>query len=241
MFSDSLLDSSSLGRSRRGWTTLASFALQALGLTFLLALPILYTEGLPQVHLRELFLGPPPAASPTPPPPRQSTTASIQQTNLIGNQLIAPRLVPNGVAHIEEKEAPPPMPYAGSGFGVAHGIGDPTISNIARAFATPAPPATVAVVHPLKVSRMMEGNLVHRVEPAYPTLARTAGIQGSVVLQATISRDGSIEKVKALSGHPMLVPAAVQAVQQWKYRPYYLNDQPVEVETQVTVNFTLAR
>ena len=88
---------------------------------------------------------------------------------------------------------------------------------------------------------MMEGNLIERVQPQYPSLARQARIQGTVLLSAVISRDGKIENLQVLSGHPMLVQAAMDAVRQWRYRPYYLNNEPVEVETQVTVNFTLAR
>jgi protein TonB len=87
---------------------------------------------------------------------------------------------------------------------------------------------------------MMEGNLIHRVQPEYPLLARQARIQGTVVLRAIISREGRIEKLQVVSGHPLLAPAAIEAVRQWRYRPYLLNDQPVEVETQVTVNFTLS-
>ena len=87
---------------------------------------------------------------------------------------------------------------------------------------------------------MMEGNLVHRVQPDYPVLARQARIQGQVVLRATISRDGAIANLQVLSGNPMLTPAALNAVRQWRYRPYVLNGEPVEVETEVTVNFILS-
>ena len=87
---------------------------------------------------------------------------------------------------------------------------------------------------------MMQGNLVHRVEPVYPPLAKAARIKGPVVLQAIISKQGTIESLHVLSRHPMLVQAAVSAVQQWRYRPYELNGDPVEVETQVTVNFILS-
>ena len=86
----------------------------------------------------------------------------------------------------------------------------------------------------------MEGNLIHRVQPEYPQLARQARIQGPVILRAIINRDGRIENLQVLSGHPMLVQAAIDAVRQWRYRPYLLNDQAVEVETQITVNFTLS-
>jgi len=86
---------------------------------------------------------------------------------------------------------------------------------------------------------MMEGNLIYRVQPQYPPLARQARVQGIVVLRAVISRDGKIENLQVIGGHPLLVKSAMDAVRQWRYRPYYLNNEPVEVETQVTVNFTL--
>jgi protein TonB len=78
------------------------------------------------------------------------------------------------------------------------------------------------------------------VQPAYPPLARQARISGTVVLQASIGKDGNIQNLRTVSGHPMLAPAAIEAVKQWKYRPYFLNGEPVEVDTQITVNFTLA-
>jgi protein TonB len=86
---------------------------------------------------------------------------------------------------------------------------------------------------------MLEGSLIRKVQPIYPPLARSARISGSVVLAAVISRDGAMENLKLISGHPMLVPAALQAVSQWRYRPYILNGDAIEVETQITVNFIL--
>jgi protein TonB len=86
----------------------------------------------------------------------------------------------------------------------------------------------------------MEAYLVHRVQPEYPPLARSARIQGAVVVHAVIAKDGTIENLRVISGHPMLVPSALEAIRQWRYRPYVLNGEPVEVETQVTVNFVLS-
>jgi protein TonB len=86
----------------------------------------------------------------------------------------------------------------------------------------------------------MEGNLIRRVQPEYPALAVHARVQGTVVLRAVIDREGIIQNLQVISGPPLLVQAAINAVRQWRYRPYYLNDQPVEVETQVTVNFSLS-
>jgi TonB family protein len=87
---------------------------------------------------------------------------------------------------------------------------------------------------------IMGGLLVTRVNPVYPPLARQARIQGTVLLKALISKTGDIENLELISGHPMLAPAAIEAVKQWKYRPYMLNGEPIEVETQVQVNFTLS-
>ena len=87
---------------------------------------------------------------------------------------------------------------------------------------------------------MNEGDLIHKILPVYPPPARSARIQGQVVLQAVISKQGVIENLIVLAGHPLLVPAAIEAVRQWRYRPYVLNNEPVEVETQITVNFSLA-
>ena len=87
---------------------------------------------------------------------------------------------------------------------------------------------------------MMEGNLIYRVQSQYPTLARQARVQGAVVLRAVSTREGRITNLQVVSGHPLLVQSAMNAVLQWRYRPYYLNTEPVEVETQVTVNFTLS-
>jgi TonB family protein len=83
------------------------------------------------------------------------------------------------------------------------------------------------------------GLLAHRVQPDYPLEARQARIQGAVVLRAVIGKDGSIEKLTLVSGHPMLAPAAIDAVQQWRYRPYLLLGSPVEVDTEISVNFQL--
>jgi TonB family protein len=88
-------------------------------------------------------------------------------------------------------------------------------------------------------AKAMAGLLVNRVSPVYPPLARQARIQGTVVLHVIVGADGSITDLTLVSGHPMLAPAAIAAVRQWKYQPYMLNGKAAEVETQVVVNFTL--
>ena len=102
-------------------------------------------------------------------------------------------------------------------------------------------PLPIASVKPRMVrqSVIMEGNLIHKVEPRYPQIARQLHIEGAVIVEAFISRDGVITRTVAESGPSLLVQAALDAVRQWRYRPYYLNQEPIEVETQITVNFVL--
>jgi protein TonB len=82
--------------------------------------------------------------------------------------------------------------------------------------------------------------VISKAQPVYPADAKAARIQGTVVISAIIGKDGSVQTMRLVSGHPMLAPAAMDAVKQWKYRPYILNGTPVEVETQMTVNFMLS-
>jgi protein TonB len=104
----------------------------------------------------------------------------------------------------------------------------------------PQPPSG----HPLRVrvsSEVAQGLLIKKVTPQYPEDALQNRIQGVVVVSAVIGKDGEIREVALVSGHPMLAPAALKAVKKWKYRPYLLNGQPMEVETLVVVNFSLTR
>jgi protein TonB len=161
-----------------------------------------------------------------------------------GHVLISPPNIPT-VIEIPRVPEVPPAPNLPAGYGVRNGTADssgPTsvfgsVGDGVNAVALPPPPP---VAHQPRLSRMMEGNLIYRVQPVYPMLAKQARIQGTVLLRAVISREGTIENLQVLSGHPMLVQSAMDAVRQWRYHPYFLDDQPVEVETQVTVNFVLS-
>lgn len=94
--------------------------------------------------------------------------------------------------------------------------------------------------HPRR-SVLMEGNLIRKVEPEYPALAKQMRLEGTVVLKAVISPSGTVEKLEVQHGHPVLARAAIEAVRQWRYRPYLLNREPIEVETEITVKFLLSR
>jgi protein TonB len=146
-----------------------------------------------------------------------------------------------------DETTPPPQVSFNNGAGVDGGTGDGSREGVWRSIndslshvAPPPAPAPAPSVPQFRTSKILEGNLIRRVQPVYPPLARSARIQGPVVLFAVISKVGTIDNLRAVSGHPMLVRAAIEAVSQWRYRPYILNNEPIEVETQITVNFLLS-
>lgn len=242
MFADYLDDYAWANRSHRGWTTVFSFALQVIAMGGLLLVPLLSIEGLPPLQLVAALVAPAPPPGPAPTVPARSHVAAM--SNMIGHDLMMPRQIPREIANLNETEAPPPLEFPGApgvpGSTGTSGTRDSLLDGLGtgtNAMPILSPPPAVRQV---RVSHVMEGNLIHRVQPVYPPLARQARIQGTVVLRAIISRDGRIDNLQLLSGHPMLAPAAIEAVKQWRYQPYILNDQPVEVETQVTVNFSLS-
>jgi protein TonB len=240
MFADSLLDSHWANRSHRGWTTLVSFAVQVLAVGVVIVLPLIYTEGLPRLHLISI-------GAPIGPPRGQPAVATAHAGG--GSQsaahsfihvFTAPPRIPVGIGREEGPaiEGTSGCPECIVGAPGSTDATNSIIGSIGPAMPIIASPPSKPVAPP-RLSRIMEGNLIYKVQPVYPPLARAARIQGSVVLKAIISRTGTIEGLQALSGHPMLIPAARDAVAQWRYRPYLLNSEPVEVETQVTVNFIL--
>ncbi|MHB8216100.1 MAG: energy transducer TonB [Candidatus Sulfotelmatobacter sp.] len=234
------LNSSWDERSRRGWMTLTSFGLQALAVGVLLVLPLLRPTGLPS--LRQLST-PISLGQPMEEPPVAMTREGTNSTapNTAEGIIRTPSRIPKGIAP-DGGDTPPQLGVAGPAIS-GMGPGDPSgVRNLFENGSRPILPAVrpLPTAGPVRISHMSEGNLIYKVQPAYPALARAARIQGAVVLQAVISKQGAIENLKVLTGQPMLVPAAIEAVRQWRYRPYILNDQPVEVETQITVNFSLA-
>jgi periplasmic protein TonB len=240
MFADSMLETSWAQRSRRNWMTLTSFGLQAAVIGVLLLLPLIRPVALPFLKPLQtpVSLAAAPAAPPVEPHARSAATPESNRSNV----LMQPSRIPTVVANIAEDPGPPPVGISG-----AYIPGAPSAGGLLGTYGSTGGPANPVVplppkptVSPLRISKMMEGNLIRRVQPAYPPLARSARIQGQVVLSATISKVGAIENLRVLTGHPMLVGAAIDAVRQWRYRPYILNNEPVEVETQITVNFSLS-
>jgi protein TonB len=170
----------------------------------------------------------------------------VVQSDMANGRLRTPTQIPEKVQIVKSEEAPPDAGLAGGVVGgVVGGVPGGTIGGVLGGIigsANTAVPkvATPQPQRPIRVSQgVMEGNLVRKVSPTYPPLAKQARISGTVVLQAVISKNGTVENLHVLQGHPMLVPAAMDAVKQWKYKPYLLNGEPVEVDLTITLSFTM--
>jgi periplasmic protein TonB len=237
MFADYISDNSWANHSHRGWTALVSFTTQAVAIAGLLVVPLFYTQAMPRLALLGSLIAPVP-----PPAPGSARATQSQVVRSLGEHaLLLPTRIPRTIPDSNDGDASVSEIPAGPGF--PGGNGDRTGGGFVLDAIGPAPNSPMPLapaLHPPRVSHVMEGNLIQRVQPEYPALAKQARIQGTVVLRAVISREGTIQDLQVVSGHPLLVQAAINAVRQWRYRPYYLNDQAVEVETQVTVNFTLS-
>jgi protein TonB len=159
---------------------------------------------------------------------------------MMNNQLTAPSKIPKQIKQITESAAPPSSGVAGMG-GEAGGSAGGVMGGILGGIGTGAAPV-VKAAPPKKIavsSGVMAGNILVKTQPQYPAIAKAARIQGTVILQATISKTGTIEGLTVVSGPPMLQQAALDAVRTWRYKPYLLNGEPVEVGTQINVVFSL--
>src|SRR6267154_2443763 len=241
MFEDSLIESGNKLKTKRLATSVVSFFGQFLLLGILILIPLIYTEALPKTQLMTFLVAPPPPPPPPPPPAAAVVKVVKIQSDLVNGQLRTPTKIPEKVQMIKEEEAPPAMAGGVMG-GVPGGVPGGSMGGVIGGMInSTANIPKVATPQRVRVSSgVSQGLLIKRVQPNYPPLARQARIQGQVVLQAEISKDGAIQNLQLISGHPMLAPAAIEAVKQWRYKPYLLNGEPVEVDTQVQVNFTLA-
>ena len=246
MFEDSLFDSGKQHKRRSPWVTALSFGLQAVLIGVLVLIPILHPEALPTQQFMTYLVAPPPPPPPPPPPAASAAPVRVQKivSEVDNGRLRTPTAIPHKIAKIEEDT---PAPGGGVVGGVVGGVPGGTIGGVLGGvlggIVSAAPAAVPKVATPQKIrvsSGVAQGNLIHDVRPPYPPLARQARIQGTVVLQAVIGKDGSIQNLRVVSGHPMLAQAALEAVKQWRYKPYFLNGEPVDVDTTINVNFTLS-
>lgn len=232
MFGDTLLESSSTARNHKRWPMATAFTLEALVAAVIVIIPLLSTGVIPLVARVPISL-PLPVAVRTVDRPHTNSPLSPGTTAPRSDAVVLISNNPNAIHWGEEQNvatttdptqarpySPGPSNNAIPGNLIANS-GAPDVKLAPRRI----------------VSQLTEAQLVNRVEPVYPRIATLSGIQGQVKLHAIIARDGSVQSLNVISGHPLLVSSALEAVRQWRYRPYVLNGEPVEVETFITVNF----
>jgi protein TonB len=240
---DYMLESSSARRGNRNpWAFFLSMVVQTIVIFVVVLIPLLYTEALPKQAMMSWLVAPPPPPPP-PPPPRAAPVKRIirRVTQMQQGKLRAPTKIPKKVAIIEEEATP-----AGA-FGVVGGVpgGVPggqmggvlggVLGGVSGPVAPPPPPPKR-----IRVSQgVQEAKMIRRVQPRFPPIAKQARIQGTVQLEAIIAKDGTIQNLRVIKGHPLLAQAAIDAVSQWRYEPTLLNNLPVEVVTLVNVIFKL--
>jgi len=235
MFEDSTFESAGRIRTRsRGWM-IASFAFNESILLALILVPLIYPQALMRQAMFFLMEAPAPPA-PQPKPQARPERAIQVRPEMIDGRIQAPSMIPRIITMVDHPETLPEVDIAslendsdGAGTG-SNPLRGKTVLPVVRQ-------ETKGPVH--VTSGVMAGMLILKTIPPYPPIAKASGTQGTVVLQATISRTGTIENLHVASGPAMLQQAALDAVKTWRYRPYLLNGQPVEVETTVNVIFTL--
>jgi len=236
MFNELLESTLVKKNTNKRWTVVLSTLVQTVILGVLVLVPLIHTEALPQKMLAILLVAPPP---PPPPPPHPASPTGVRRVHVIQSGILRP---PTSIPTIAEVlRAPDPAPEVIDNTplnGVFSDIpGQGTIAS-----ASPAPPPLPRPTAPVRIKQggvVTAASILSQTRPVYPTLARQARIQGSVVLHAIIGRDGRVAQLEVISGHPLLVQAALDAVKQWLYKPTLLNGDAVEVDTTITVTFVM--
>lgn len=242
--------------TRKASSVFMSFLVQCGLIVIAVLIPLIYTETLPKTQLTGFLVAPPPPPPP-PPPPAAATPVKVVKVaprQFDAGRLMAPKQIPKDIAMIKEEDMPPAAAAGvvggvpgGVPGGTAGGVIGGIIGSVPTAAPPPPPPVKQEAPKPATPKQIRVGGnvqaakLLNQPKPAYPPLARQARIQGVVRFNAVIGRDGAIQNLTLVSGHPLLVPAATEAVRQWRYQPTLLNGEPVEVVTQIDVNFTLSQ
>jgi len=236
MFEDATFESMGTIHTRsRNWM-LATFGLNGSIIAILIAIPFIYPSVLPQM-MSTITLATPTPVEETHPVVRQTAPATAQASEMYEGRVVPPRTIPPGIFVPNDREDPGYINSSVLAAGPAGLTGtgcDPLNCGHAQTVVQQAAQPVRRIS-----GGVMEGMLVRRVLPLYPAMARATRTAGRVELQATISRAGTIENLRVVSGPSLLIQAAIDAVTQWRYRPYLLNGEPVEVETTINVDFRL--
>jgi protein TonB len=245
MLESSLIESCSGHHTKKPWTVSASVALHIVALAVLALLPLFHTSVLSKAEALPRSLPIPIKEDIIEIVPSTAEPRIIKIPEINPNDLIAPTVIPQQIAIVVD----PPSPVFSVPNARVPGSLLASLLPTETALTAPTPPPPTppestmpAQIEPVRVSGgVQQANLIHQVKPEYPFLARQVRAQGVVVLEAVISKEGAIDHLRVVSGHPLLVQAALDAVSQWKYRPTLLGGEPVEVITAITVTFSLTQ
>jgi protein TonB len=230
-------------KTNKPWTVMLSMLVQAAFVTVIILIPLIYTEALPKASLTTFLTAPPPPPPPPPPPVAAQIVHVKPQVHLMdAGKLVAPKVIPKEIKIIKEDAEPDPGMMGVSGGvpgGVPGGQMGGVIGGVIGGVGGAPPPPKPTQTRIRQGGAVTAASLINKVQPSYPPLARQTRISGTVRLHAIISKAGSVQQLEVISGHPLLVQAALDAVRQWKYRPTTLNGEPVEVDTTVDVIFSL--
>ena len=217
----------------RGWFSGLAAICNGSIVCILISLPLLHPPSLPKQTLNMLVAAPAPPLT----PPAMPHAINATHPAALMNPFSPPLLIPNSVSAVDHE----PPSAIGTGISPLVREGGSLLNGIPDSIGTATPPQVriTPARKPVISSGVMQGRKLSGAEPRYPAIAFAAHIQGTVLIAATISRTGVIENLRVVSGPPMLAPAAEEAVRTWRYRPYLLNGEPVEVETTVRVIFSL--
>ncbi|HEV2247449.1 MAG TPA: energy transducer TonB [Terriglobia bacterium] len=214
-----------------------AYMVEVMAIGVMVIIPLIHSEALPKASLRQTTILPPPPAA----PPAAAPRVAVQKISVEDLEK-EPAVVPKTIAKFR------PQPTASSsGVGVLGSVpgvpsGQNGVIDSSIGVTAPPPPAPARTETPERIRKgglVEAANLIYGPKPDYPQLAKLARTQGTVRLEALIAADGTVTDLKVVGGHPLLVKAALEAVERWRYRPTLLNGQPVEVETEIDVNFAL--
>jgi|SRR5579859_1598758 len=244
MFDEMVVSSPNPTRTKKPMTVVISAVVQIAFLGILILIPLIYTEALPKTMMATMLTAPPPPPPPPPPPAAVQVVKVRPQVHLMdAGKLMQPKVIPKDIKIIKEEAEPDPGVVGAVGGvpgGVAGGSMGGVLGGVIGGIGTAPPPPKPRPTGPVRVGgNVQAARIVNRVQPVYPPLARQTRISGTVRLHAIISKDGTIQQLEVMSGHPLLQQAALDAVRQWRYQPTLLNGEPVEVDTTIDVIFSL--
>ena len=237
MFEDSLVESRVTHISTtQQWTMATSTALQAAVAAILVVIPLLHPEQLTFHAETPLVFTPPP---PRPPLPVTQPERAMQGTSSAALPSAPQPASSPLIQDLRPAADEPPGLDPVTGMNTTTGIPDVLWTGAGDGPGVSVAP-TRSSAEPMRVSKgVLVGMLLSPIHPVYPAIARAAGISGSVVVEAVISRTGTIESLHVISGPEMLRSAALDAIRAARYQPFRLNGEPIEVQTTITVNFRM--